>query len=105
VVKCFLHISKETQRERLQARLDDPAKHWKFNLGDIEERNLWDDYQRAYQVALEQCNTEYAPWHIIPSDKKWARNLIVSEVLRSTMERLNPEFPAPESNYTGISVS
>ncbi|MDA7870477.1 polyphosphate kinase 2 family protein [bacterium] len=105
VVKCFLHISKETQRERLQARLDDPAKHWKFNLGDMEERKLWDDYQLAYQAALEKCNTEYAPWHIIPSDKKWARNLIVSEVLRSTMEGLDPRFPAPEADYTGISIS
>ena len=105
VVKCFLHISKETQRERLQARVDDPAKHWKFNLGDIEERKLWDDYQLAYQAALEQCNTEYAPWHIIPSDKKWARNLIVSEVLRATMEGLSPQFPSPKSDYTGLSVS
>ena len=105
VVKCFLHISKDTQRKRLQARLDDPAKHWKFNLGDIEERKLWDDYQLAYQAALERCNTEFAPWHVIPSDKKWARNLIVSEVLRATMEGLDPQFPPPEADYSGVSVS
>lgn len=104
IVKCFLHISKQTQRERLQARLDDPAKHWKFNVGDLAERKLWDDYQQAYESALEKCSTEYAPWHVIPSDKKWCRNLVVSELLRDTLERLAPTYPEPESNYDGLVV-
>ncbi len=104
IVKCFLHISKETQRERLQARIDDESKHWKFNLGDLEERKLWDDYQAAYEAVLEKCNTTFAPWHIIPSDKKWLRNLVVSELLRDTLEKLAPEFPAPEADYHGVVV-
>lgn len=104
VVKCFLHISKETQRERLQARLDDKSKHWKFNLGDLSERKKWRDYQEAYEAALEKCNTEHAPWHIIPSDKKWYRNLVVSELLRKTLEDLDPQYPKPEADYDGIIV-
>ena len=104
VVKCFLHISKETQRERLQARLDDPNKHWKFNMGDLSERKLWDDYQEAYEDVLQRCSTDHAPWHVIPSDRKWLRNLVVSELLRKTLEDLDPQFPEPEDNYDGIVV-
>lgn len=104
IVKCFLHISSETQRKRLQARLDDPGKHWKFNMADLAERKLWDDYQEAYESALENCSTKYAPWHIIPSDKKWSRNLVVSEILRKTLEELDPQFPAAEADYNGIVV-
>ncbi|MDG1874517.1 MAG: polyphosphate kinase 2 family protein [Mariniblastus sp.] len=104
IVKCFLHISKETQRERLQARLDDTAKHWKFNVGDLDERKRWEDYQVAYEACLENCSTEVAPWHIIPSDKKWCRNLVVSELLRATLEEMDPQFPAPEADYDGIVV-
>lgn len=104
VVKCFLHISHETQRERLQARLDDPSKHWKFNLGDLDERKLWDDYQRAYESVLTECSTKHSPWHIIPSDRKWYRNLVVSELLKKTLEDLHPQYPEPEANYDGIVV-
>ena len=104
IVKCFLHISKDTQRERLQARVDDEAKHWKFNMADLDERKLWDDYQKAYEVALEKCSTDYAPWHIIPSDRKWYRNLVVSELLKKTLQDMAPEYPKPESNYSGIVV-
>ncbi len=104
IVKCFLHISKETQRQRLQARLDDPAKHWKFNMGDLDERKLWDDYQKAYEACLEKCSSELAPWHIIPSDRKWCRNLIVSELLKKTLEDLDPHYPEPESDYAGVVV-
>ena len=104
IVKCFLHISKETQRERLQARLDDPAKHWKFSMGDLEERKLWSDYQAAYTDALQKCNTRPAPWHVIPSDKKWYRNLVVSQLLLKTLRGLKPEFPDPESDYEGVVV-
>ncbi len=104
IVKCFLHISKETQRERLQARLDDESKHWKFNLGDLDERKLWDEYQAAYEDALTECSTKHAPWHLIPSDRKWYRTLVVSELLRKTLEDLHPQYPAPEAHYDGIVV-
>lgn len=104
IVKCFLHISKETQRERLQARIDDPEKHWKFNVGDLDERKLWEEYQEAYEDALIKCNTAHSPWHIIPSDKKWYRNLVISQLLKKTLTELNPQYPAPESDYTGIEV-
>jgi PPK2 family polyphosphate:nucleotide phosphotransferase len=95
VVKCFLHISKEKQRERLLARLDDPTKHWKFNPHDIDERAYWDDYQRAYEIAIERCNTDAAPWHVIPSDRKWYRNWLVSRLLLEHLERLNLQWPRP----------
>lgn len=104
IVKCFLHISKQTQRERLQARLDDSRKHWKFNMADLTERKLWDDYQNAYEDVLEKCSTKHAPWHIIPSDRKWYRNLVISELLRSTLEEMEPQYPEPEANYAGIVV-
>jgi len=104
IVKCFLHISEETQRERLQARLDDPSKHWKFNMGDLSERKLWDDYQKAYTACLEKCSTDIAPWHVIPSDRKWCRNLVVSELLRDTLEELDPKYPEPEADYEGVVV-
>lgn len=104
IVKCFLHISNEKQRERLQARLDDPDKLWKFNKRDLDERKLWDDYQRAYEAALTRCNTDFAPWHVIPADRKWNRNLIVSEILRETLEKMNPQFPQAEEELEGVVV-
>jgi len=104
IVKCFLHISREEQRERLQARLDTPHKRWKFSKGDLDERNLWEKYQEAYEDALTLCNTEQAPWHIVPSDRKWFRNLTVSRLLRQTLERLDPQFPPCEEGLDGIVV-
>jgi len=104
LIKCFLHVSKEEQKERLQARLDNPAKRWKFSKGDISERALWDDYQLAYQDALTNCNTMHAPWHIIPSDRKWYRNMTVSGILRETLEKLNPQFPPCEEGIDGIVI-
>lgn len=93
ILKFCLHISKEEQRKRLQARLDDPNKRWKFSQTDIEERKLWDNYMEAYEVALNKTNTEWAPWHIIPCDKKWHRNLMINMILRETLEKMNPQFP------------
>jgi PPK2 family polyphosphate:nucleotide phosphotransferase len=104
IIKCFLHISKEEQRDRLQARLDDPHKRWKFNKGDLAERKLWDRYCEAYEAALTQCNTRHAPWHIIPSDRKWVRNLTVSHLLVDTVKQMNPQFPAPEVGLDQISL-
>ena len=105
LVKCFLHVSKEEQKARLQARLDNPVKRWKFSKSDISERALWDNYQQAYQVALTNCNTEQAPWHIIPSDRKWYRNMIVSDILRKTLEKLDPQFPPCEEGLDGVVVN
>jgi PPK2 family polyphosphate:nucleotide phosphotransferase len=98
IVKCFLHISKDEQRQRLQARLDDPKKRWKFNPGDIDERKRWDEYQQAYEDVLNKCNTDYAPWYIVPADRNWYRNLVVSEILVGTLRHLNPQFPAAAEN-------
>lgn len=95
LIKCYLHISKEEQKERLQARLDDPTKNWKFNPGDLKERGYWDDYQQAAEEMLTRCNTKHAPWHIVPADRKWHRNLVVSNLLRETLETLDPQFPPP----------
>jgi PPK2 family polyphosphate:nucleotide phosphotransferase len=104
ILKCFLHISKEEQRERLQARLDNPDKRWKFSRGDLEERKLWDQYTAAYEDALTKCNTTHAPWHIIPSDRKWYRNLVVSRLLLETLRRLDPHFPPAEEDLGGLVV-
>ncbi|WP_153505801.1 PPK2 family polyphosphate kinase [Cumulibacter manganitolerans] len=93
IVKCFLNISKETQKERLLARLDDPQKHWKFNPGDIDERARWDDYQSAYFEALTRCTSDAAPWYAVPSDHKWYRNWAVGQLLLETLRELDPQFP------------
>ena len=93
LIKCFLHITADDQRERLTARLDDPDKHWKYNPGDIDERMLWDEYQRAYEIALERCSTEWAPWHLIPSGRKWYRNWAVAALLTETLRGLDLGWP------------
>ncbi|MGW1719544.1 PPK2 family polyphosphate kinase [Streptomyces sp. NPDC002156] len=92
VVKCFLHISYDEQRRRLLERLDNPDKHWKFNVGDIEERALWPAYQEAYEIALERCSTG-APWYLIPADRKWYRNWAISRLLLEHLEALDPQYP------------
>lgn len=104
IIKCFLHISKEQQKVRLRARLDNPDKRWKFSKNDLDERLLWDHYQAAYEEALHRCNTEFAPWHIIPSDRKWYRNLMVSELMRKTLEHLDPQFPPCEEGLGSVEV-
>ncbi len=96
VVKCMLHISKEQQKERLLARLDDLTKHWKFNPGDIDERSKWDDYQQAYERALERCNTSPAPWYVIPSDRKWYRNWAIAKLLLEHLQVLGPQWPVAD---------
>jgi PPK2 family polyphosphate:nucleotide phosphotransferase len=96
ILKCFLHISYETQRKRLLARLEDKDKHWKFNEGDLDERGYWGEYVTAYEAALEKCNTPAAPWYIVPSDDKEYRNWAVGELLRETLEDLAPKYPRPK---------
>jgi len=93
VIKCMLHISSEEQKARLRARLDDPAKHWKFNPGDVDERALWPKYQAAYELALERCNTDAAPWLIVPSDRKWYKNWAIARVLRESLEAMDLGWP------------
>jgi len=95
ILKCMLHISPKEQKKRLLARLEDPTKHWKYSPGDIDERQLWDSYREAYEIALERTNTEYAPWYLVPSDKKWYRNLAIGELLLETLDRLDLDWPAP----------
>lgn len=93
IIKFFLHISNDEQRRRLEARLRDPHKRWKFHPGDLADRKLWDDFQRAYSRALTECNTKHAPWYIVPSNSKQQRNLIVSRIVRQTLEQMDPQFP------------
>jgi PPK2 family polyphosphate:nucleotide phosphotransferase len=100
IIKCFLHISKATQSERLLARLDDPTKYWKYNPGDVDERGYWDAYQQAYSAALTQCNTQAAPWYVIPSDRKWYRNWAVAALLTQALETVDPAYPPPAFDVT-----
>lgn len=93
VLKCFLHISPQEQRERLLARLENPDKRWKYNPGDVDDRLLWPQFQDAYKIALERCGTEAAPWHLIPADRKWYRNYAVMRLLIEALEDIDPQFP------------
>ncbi|NEA97792.1 polyphosphate kinase 2 family protein [Streptomyces sp. SID13726] len=93
VVKCFLHLSYDAQRDRLLKRLDRPDKHWKFNVSDIDERALWPAYQQAYEIALERCSTPHAPWYLVPADHKWYRNWAVSRLLLEHLAELDPRYP------------
>jgi PPK2 family polyphosphate:nucleotide phosphotransferase len=93
IVKCFLHISRDEQRDRLLARLDDPAKHWKYNPGDLDSRALWDDYMTAYADAIEQTSTDAAPWFVVPSDRKWYRDWAITSLLLEALESLALEWP------------
>ena len=96
IVKCLLHITADDQKERLFARLDDPAKHWKYNPGDVDERALWADYQQAYELALERCSTDAAPWFVVPSGRKWYRNWAVATLLLEHLRALDLSWPAAD---------
>jgi PPK2 family polyphosphate:nucleotide phosphotransferase len=93
VIKCFLHISRETQKERLLARLDDPTKLWKYNPGDVDERELWPAYQEAYSAVLDKTDTRVAPWFVVPADRKWYRNFAITNLLVEALERIDPQWP------------
>nr|CEL14611.1 UDP-galactose-lipid carrier transferase [Kibdelosporangium sp. MJ126-NF4]CTQ96760.1 UDP-galactose-lipid carrier transferase (EC 2.-.-.-) [Kibdelosporangium sp. MJ126-NF4] len=95
LIKCFLHISREEQRKRLIARLERPEKHWKYNPADLGARSKWDDYQQAYTDALTRCDTDTAPWYVVPADHKWYRNWAVSQLLLETLEEMDPQYPEP----------
>ena len=104
IVKCFLHISKDEQRERLQARLDDPEKRWKFRVGDLEDRARWDAFTEAYERAITATSSAHAPWFVVPADKKWLRDVVVSEVVASTLEAMAPELPPDDPAIDGITI-
>lgn len=103
ILKFFLHISSEEQRERLQARLDDPTKRWKFQHGDLAERKRWDDYMRAYEDVLEKTSTDWAPWTIVPADRKFMRDFLVAGAVVKALEKLKMKYPDPP-DVDGVTV-
>ena len=104
VLKFFLHISKDEQKRRLQRRLDDPGKRWKFSSADIKERAFWDAYQRAFADAISNCSTDYAPWYVVPANKKWYRNLAVARTIADTLGAMDPRFPPAEEGLEKITI-
>jgi PPK2 family polyphosphate:nucleotide phosphotransferase len=104
ICKFFLHISKDEQAARLQARLDDPAKNWKFAVGDLAERERWDDYQQAFTDALEKTSTDAAPWYVVPANRKWFRNHVIAEVLIEALEALDLRYPDPPPDLATIRI-
>jgi PPK2 family polyphosphate:nucleotide phosphotransferase len=104
IIKVFLNISKEEQRARLESRLDDPAKNWKFSRDDLDDRALWDDFREAYEAVLSRTSTEHAPWYVVPANRKWYRNLAVSQIIVDTLTEMDPQFPDPEADLDGIVV-
>ncbi len=104
ILKFYLHIDKDEQKGRLQARLDDPTKQWKFHLADLEERKLWPAYMQAYQDVLNRTSTTWAPWYLVPANHKWYRDLVISSVLVETLEGLKMEYPQTTENLAGVTV-
>jgi PPK2 family polyphosphate:nucleotide phosphotransferase len=104
IVKLYLHISKEEQAERFQARLDDPSKQWKFRKGDLDERARWDDYRAAFEEALSRTSTDVAPWYVVPADRKWYRNWVVSRILVDMLAEMDPQYP-PAEDLSGVVIT
>jgi PPK2 family polyphosphate:nucleotide phosphotransferase len=104
IVKVFLHISPDEQKERFQDRLDEPHKNWKFSTGDLAVRERWDDYMEAFEDVLEKTSTDVAPWYVVPADRKWYRNIAVSEILIQTLEGLDMAYPEPEEGLDEVVI-
>jgi PPK2 family polyphosphate:nucleotide phosphotransferase len=104
VLKFFLHISRDEQKRRLESRLADPDKRWKFSSNDLKERAYWDDYQAAFEDAVNECSTSYAPWYVVPANKKWYRNLVVARTIADTLEAMSPRFPAAERGLDKVEI-
>ena len=104
ILKFFLHISKDEQKQRLQDRLDDPAKRWKFNLGDLAERKKWNDYQRVYEEAINATSSPHAPWYIVPADRKWVRDVYIASVLVEALNQLNMHYPAATAGLAKVVI-
>jgi len=105
ILKFMLHISRDEQKERLQERLADPKKHWKFNPSDLEDRAYWDAYQDAYETMLQRCSTDHAPWHVIPADRKWVRNAAIASIVKATLEEMDPQYPKASWKPGGFTIS
>ena len=104
IIKCFLYISKDEQKARFEERLADPEKHWKFRLGDLEERKLWKKYMQAYEGALAATSSKWAPWYVIPANSKTERNLVISSLLIRTLEKLKMRYPEPEGDLSNVVI-
>ena len=104
ILKFFLHIDKDEQKERLQARLDEPDKHWKFSLGDLEGRKLWNQYMAAYEDVLNKTSTPWAPWYVIPANRKWYRDLVISTILVNTLKKLDMKYPEPKDDLSNVVI-
>lgn len=104
VMKFFLMISRDEQRDRLQERIDNPKKQWKFRLGDLDDRKLWDEYQEAYSDVITRTNTSHAPWHVVPADRKWYRDVVVAEALIKKLESLDLRYPPADPAILGMKV-
>ncbi|HTW64185.1 MAG TPA: polyphosphate kinase 2 family protein [Bryobacteraceae bacterium] len=102
ILKFFLHISKEEQRKRFEARIQDSSRNWKLSLPDFEERKHWDNYTAAYEDALSRCSTEEAPWYVIPSDRKWFRNYLVADLIVEALDRMRLKYPAPSVDISKV---
>ena len=105
ILKFFLNISKDEQKKRLQERRDDPTKQWKFNPGDLKERELWGQYMEAYEEVLSRTSTDWAPWYIVPANHKWYRNLVIGRVLVTTLQSLNMKYPRPVEDYSQMQIT
>jgi|SRR5947209_4989539 len=104
ILKFYLHISREEQKQRFESRLTEPDKRWKFNMGDLADRALWDDYMSAFQDAIGRCSTDLAPWYVVPANHKWYRNLVVASTIVQTLERMDPRFPAPQEGLDEVAI-
>jgi polyphosphate kinase 2 (PPK2 family) len=104
ILKFFLHISKDEQKKRLEERLQDPTRYWKFSKKDVEERRYWGDYRRAYEAVLTQCSTPWAPWHIVPANHKWYRNLYVAETVVQALRDLDMHYPPALEDLSGVVI-
>ena len=104
ILKFMLHISRDEQKERLEARLADPDKAWKFNMSDLDTRSRWDEYMHAYEDAITKCSTEHAPWHVIPADKKWYRNWAISQIVLRELEQMDPSPPPKAKELEGVVI-
>ena len=98
ILKVMLHISKDYQLKRLRRRLERPDKHWKFNPGDLKEREHWDAYMQSYEIALQRCSTDYAPWYVIPAEERWFRDAVITQLIADTLKDMNPQYPEPDFN-------
>jgi PPK2 family polyphosphate:nucleotide phosphotransferase len=104
IIKFYLHISKEEQKRRLESRLQSPSKYWKFNPEDLSDRALWDEYMKAYEDAVNRCSTAWAPWYVVPANKKWYRNLVIARTIADTLEAMDPRFPPASAGNEKITI-